>query len=235
MKSIKAKWIVSLLPEVRVLVKKGQSVEFDELLAEMMVTEEKIVNLSSDMAILMNKRIGFVVKKGDFLGEKGYFFKKKIFCPVEGEIVKVDEYNNVYLASIEKIRREILSPIESVVTEISPEGLTLEFKAEEFLGMGLSEGRVWGKNGVKEAGDVGDLSMADNGKIIILNELSPLIVAKAEVIGVAGLVVKNGDRINTKLPIVKVDPEEYQNILNEIKNAKRAMLDAGGGRLLLAI
>ena len=235
MKSIKAKWIISLLPEVKILFAKGQKVAADGVLAEVMNAEEKVVSLSAEMAVLMGKRIGFVVKKGDVLGEKGFLFKKKIFCPVEGEIIKVDEYNNVYLRATEQTREEIISPVEAVVAEVDKENLTIEFRAVEFVGMSLSEGRSWAKNGVKVVEDVGDLSVADRAKIIVLADLSPLIAAKAEVVGVAGMVVKNGDRINTKLPIVKVDPEEYQNILNEYKKAKRAMLDASGGRLLLVI
>ena len=235
MKSIKAKWTISLVPDISVLVSKGQKVEGDQVLGEVMTAEEKVVNLSVEMVALMAKRIGFVVNKGDVLGERGFIFKKKIFCPVEGEIIKVDEYNNVYLRSTEKTRGEITSPTEATIAEVDQDSLTLEFIAEEFIGNGLSDGRSWAKRGVKEVSDVGDLSVADKDKIIMLVDLSPLIVAKAEVVGVAGIVVTNGDRINTKLPVVKVDAENYQNILSESTKVKRAMLDASGGRLLLVI
>ena len=156
MKSVKTKWVITLSPDIEVLVSQGQLVEADQVLALKDITEEKVVNLTADMAKLMSKREGFFVKKGDILVEAHVFFKKRILCPVEGLVTKVDEYNNVYLRSAEKNKKEIICPTVASVAEVNAESMILEFKAEEFDGEGLSDGRAWGRNGIKEIVNIGD-------------------------------------------------------------------------------
>ena len=235
MKSVKTSWVLNLSGGTKVFVKKGDKVAVGQVLAQSRVSEEKIFYLPPQLVKIMGNFLGKYVKKGDVIGEIGTFFKKKIISPVEGEIVKIDEYNNVYLKSAEEKIKAIVCPTDAIVTDVNDENLSLEFKAVEFEGEGLSEGRVWGNNGIKEVSRVTDLSVSDVGKIIMVDELLPALISKAEVVGICGVVTLNSDRINTRLPILKVNSEEYENILSEYKKAKRAILNANSGRLLLVI
>ena len=235
MKKVKTKWVINLPTGAVLKVKSGDVVQNDQVLAEVTLPEEKIVNLNINLEKYKDKLIGKSFNKGEVLIEIGGFFKKKIICPTEGLIEKIDEYNNIYFKLPEEIVKKIISPVESEVGEIKNDSLTLEFKAIEFTGEGVEMGRVWGKNGIKVVEKVVDLSITDGGKIMAVSELNPTLLAKAEVIGITGVIVINDDKIKSRLPILKVSDEEYKNILAEADNVKRAMLNANTGRLLLVI
>lgn len=235
MKKVKTRWVLDLPQGVEVLVKKGAEVETGEVLARLAVAEEKIVNLTVDLSKIKDNLTGKKVKKGEILGESGKFFKRKIISPVEGEISKIDEYNNVYFKLPGETIKKIVSPTEAEVVEVAEDSITLEFTALEFGGEGQAEGRAWGKNGIKVVEKVVDLSVVDEGKIMMASLLTPTMLAKAEVVGIAGVIMINGDRINSRLPILKMETEEFNNVLGRVGEVKRAMINANNGRLLLIV
>ena len=235
MKLVKTKWVIGLPDVVKVLVRKGQMVKAGEKIAEAELFEERYLNIGNVKVVYLEGLIGKAVKKGETIITLGKLFKKKVLSPYEGEIVRTDEYSNIYIKTGDKKVVHIFSPTEAVVSEVEKEIISLEFKAVEYVGEGLSEGRAWGDKGLKIIEGLGDLSANDKDKVILMDEISTVLLSKAEVVGVSGVITKKSDKINSRLPILRIDTSDYLQILTEVDKTKRVMVNAGSGRLLLIV
>ena len=117
----------------------------------------------------------------------------------------------------------------------------LEFRATEYGGRGISEGRAWGNKGLDYVGDISQLSSQYSDKIIMTEVLDQTWLVKAEVVGVKGVIVidshdeSESDRINSKLPILALENNEWQELKKDIREFQRAMVNAAKGRLLLVV
>ncbi len=244
---VKTRWIIPVPNGSKVLVKTGDSISFGDKLIELRGYQEKIMDLSSfynkikekDWDELKAKIIGLAIKEGELIfGEEAVFGKKPI-ATVSGKITKVDEFKNFYVQSSVEEKKSIFSPVDAKVAKIDEENLVLEFRAEEYPGVGVVEGRVWGSNGLKFAEHLTDLSIKDKGRIILVDELTPSILIKAEVVGVVGVVVidsgvDESDNIISDLPILKVDGDKFFRLRKyAVDEDMRVLLNASSGRLLL--
>jgi hypothetical protein len=101
------------------------------------------------------------------------------------------------------------------------------------------EGRGWGTEGIREIERLVDLSTNDEGKIMMTKYLLPTLLTKAEVVGIIGVVIlddgklEKDDKINFKLPVLALKEDVYTHLSDSVKIAKRALVNATSGRLLL--
>lgn len=246
-KKINTKWVISIPEEIKVLVKEGEKVESGQCLAEITIVNEKVIDYAKLFEKLSLKDRGKFVKDlegkaitvGEVIFDSGGMFGKKIMASESGMVIKIDEFYNVHLKLTDDKVNKILSPTEAVVTKIDKEKIVLEFKAEEYLGKGIVEGRGWGIEGIKEINRLVDLSVNDEGKIMVTKNLSPTLLTKAEVVGITGVVVLDDgkldkdDKINFKLPVLAVEEKVYKRLSESLVTGKRALINATNGRLLL--
>lgn len=241
MRKVKTKWIVTLSKKAKIKVKEGDSVVCGQELAQEVIYNEKIFSISGLKKFTIENLIGQKIVKNQIIYQTGGMFSKKVLAPESGEIIKIDEFDNLYLKTDEENLKIIVSPTEARVVGIDDTGIVLEFRAEEYVGTGLNDDRAWGINGLKKIDKIGELSVEDANKIMIVESLVPEILLKAEVMGLKGVIILNevnfdkNAKINFNLPVLQLSAEDSM-VLSERKDfTNRALLNAGGDRLLLVI
>lgn len=227
----------------------GEEVEAGGVLLEVTEPSEKIINISGRIGNLSvaekrrlgEKLVGLKIKEGAVIFETKGMFPKKISLPITGEVVKIDEFENLHYKEAENIIRKVNCPVAARVVKNDGQSLEMEFRAIEYNGRGINEGRVWGTEGVEYVSEIADLSAKDRGKIILTEKFNQAWLIKAEVVGVSGVVIidnneeKKDDRINLKLPIIALEKSEWEELKKYEGGVKRAMVNASGGRLLLVV
>jgi hypothetical protein len=238
---VKTKWVINLPDDSLTLVKTGAVVTCGHILAEKNVKKEITFNFGNEIKKYGHQLIGKKIDEGQVIYQTGGLFSKKVKAPCSGVVDRIDEFNNVYVNIGMGDKLKILSPVDAVVVKVETNNIVLEFQAEEYLGTGQNEGRAWGVAGLKYAEKLSDLNFEDADKIVFIKEVSIALLTKAQVIGIKGVVImedknmSNDDRINFKLPTIILDEEEGEAVLKSIPKCKRALINAGSGRLLLVI
>lgn len=247
-RKVKTKWVITIQSGSKVLVKSGDEVNEGQKLVEMKLISEKVVSLNTDYDCLSNnnwdqlrsKLIGLEVIKGQNFFSSGNEYNKNPISMVSGKIVKVDEFRNVYIQSVDMEVKIVNSPVKAKVVKIDNETLTLEFRAEEYPGEGVTEGKVWASGGLKFVERLADISVKDGGCIILVDELSQAMLIKASVVGIKGVVVMDsgvhGETVKfvSDLPILKVNGDSFFRLRKfGVNKDCRMLLNASGGRLLL--
>jgi hypothetical protein len=245
-KVIKGKWIVKIPEGGRIMAAEGKVVDIGDVL----VRVEKVTTKSFDVSMIMgkmsktrveewiNKWRGKEVKEGEIIYEGEGLFAKKIYAPVTGIIGNIDEFLNINFELRDGEKREIKSPVKAKVAKVEKEKMVLEFKAKEYGGEGLIEGKMWGESGVKIS-RIGDLNSEMRGKVILVANANLTIILKADVIGVAGIVVEKNieevEELETKTPILKVDKSVFEILEDEFgrKPNKQLLINSKMGRLLV--
>jgi hypothetical protein len=248
-KRVKTKWVVMIPEGASVKVAIGDEVEANEELLEISEAEEKTINVSGIIGILSaadkkklgEKVPGMIINESEVIFESRGLFPKKIILPINGEIIKIDEFENLHFREKAENSRKICSPVKAKVAGVDGKSLELEFRAVEYLGRGINEGKAWGSEGVGYVDELADLSANNKGQIILTEEIDRAWVYKAGAVGVKGVVViddgkeEKGDRINFKLPILALEKSEWEELKRSRTEVKEAMINASNGRLLLVM
>ena len=248
-KKVRAKWVVTIPVGAKVKVAVGAEVSPGDELLEFYENSEKMINVSEkigglpirERAELVGKLEGMEINEGEVVYEKKGIFPKKIILPINGKVVKIDEFGFLHYTETDNKIRRVSCPVKAKVVNNDGKSLELEFRAIEYSGIGISEGKAWGTEGVGYADDITELSVKDRGKIMITPKLNQAWLFKAEVVGVKGIVVIDGDdvkkddRINFRLPILALEKSEWEELRKNAGGVKRALINAPGGRLLLEV
>jgi len=244
---VEAKWVVRLGDGVRLMVKKGDEVAEGAVLA---IEEKKEVE-SFDMTALMltmkkaeveewtkkwkDKKVSchdLMVKKKGWLG-------KKIFFPVGGKCLGMDEFFNVCFEVGEKTKREILSPVTAKVEKIGGDKMVLGFEALEFKGEAMVEGKVWGKSNLMAVSKVTDLDGDFEGKIVLSMDPDETFLAKMEVVGVAGLITRQKKKeifLGVDVPVLGLSEKDWEELVAlSTGEGRRMLLNSRAGRLLMVV
>lgn len=246
----KANWIIKIFEGATVLVKEGDEVQEGDVI----LTSEKRTIRSFDASIVLskiskNKLYEFIenwnkkeVKEGELLFEEKGLFSRKFFSFYSGTFIGVDEFYNVCIEeSSNGEKKEIYSPVKAKVSKIDEEGVSLEFRAIEFNGEGVVEGKAWGDSYFKEINKISDLNFSLEGKIILTSNSDLSFVTKADVVGVRALVIdkkdkEKFDKIEEYLPILALDTEYMDRLKSEFGNEnRRVLLNSKNGRLLFTL
>jgi hypothetical protein len=248
-KKVKTKWIVAIPEGAKVVVTVGEEVEAGRDLLEIDESNENMINVagrigrlgSADKKKLGKMLPGMIISKGQVVFETGGMFSKKVSFPISGEVIKLDEFENLHFKEIISIQRKVSCPVKAKVVKNDGQSLEMEFRAVEYVGRGVNEGKSWGVNGIGYASEITDLSAEDGGKIVLTEKLDRAWLMKAEVIGVMGVVIIDiggegkDDKIDFKLPILAVEEKEWKELREHAGEENRAMVNAAGGRLLLVV
>lgn len=101
-----------------------------------------------------------------------------------GERVKVGQ------VIAKKGKRKVRSMVGGLVEEVDKRRLSISFKAKRIEGEGIGKKRAWGKLVVLLGSDSprNQLTIDFQGKVILVEELTPSLLAKAKALGVKGVV-----------------------------------------------
>ena len=248
---VKAKWSIKLGNKVELKVKTGDEVVVGQVLGSSQTGEIKLFDASMVLSRFSREKIDdfFVallekeLKAGDLMVDTGGVFGKKIFSPSDGIFLGVDEFYNIKIKLDEEQKRVISSPVNGEVEKIDKEKVVIAFKAIEFKGRSIIDGKAWGNSDLNIINKVTEIDFNVNGKIILSSCIDNCFLTKAEVIGAVAVLVHLGkdevipDRINSDLPILGLDDNEWDNLVWHRKEGKekRMLLNSKNGRVLMVI
>lgn len=241
---IKTKWAIKLPLKSKILVKVGDVVCQDQIVAEV----EDLIIKSYNYATIFNgvekeklteldsKFKNELVNQGDLFCIKQGFFGKKICFPQTGKFLEVNEFGSLKIEIDMGDKKEIKAPVKSKVSKIEDEKLVLDFWVTEFNGEGLIEGKAWGDGQLEKINRLDRLGPNMDGKILFTDNLDPTFLLKAEVVGVLGVVTnKKVDELKIKIPVLLLTDEVWQNLLKFNNQENRFLLNSTMGRLLLVL
>jgi hypothetical protein len=241
---IKAKWIIKLLGKAEVLVKVGEKVEGLQKIAKVNSNKVESFNFSqflgkldaAKLADLNQKFRNNWVNSGELMCLIGGIFPNKICFPMSGNFLEVDEFGNLKIEMVDEKKKEVVSPIDSKVIKIEEDKITLEFEAREFKGVGLVEGKAWGEGEIEIINDAKDLISDLKGSVLFTKSLDKTFLLKAEVVGVISIITNTDGEADTELPVLKLEENEWNELVEDFENKKGKMLvNSRLGRLLLVI
>ena len=242
---IKAKWIIKMSSKADALVKVGTMTKSGDVLAKVTTKKIESFNFSQflgkmDAEKLMELNLKFKnnwVDSGQLMCLVGGIFPNRICFPMSGNFLEIDEFGNLKIEKEDEEKKEVLSPVNSKVAKIEDDKIVLEFGAREFKGIGLVEGKAWGEGEIKIISDTVALNSLLKGSVLFTKNLDKTFLLKAEVVGVVAVVtdVENKE-VDTELPVLKLDEDEWNELVDGLKNNKGKMLvNSRLGRLLLVI
>lgn len=190
----------------KVLVKKGDKVKAEDLVAETFLPGNVVpFNLANKLSItpnLVNQYIkikaGDQIKKGDVIAEtKGFFglFKTSIKSPIDGEVENISSITGQLLLREPRIPVQVKAFIDGVVVDIiKDEGVVIENKSAYIQGIFGIGGERFGeiKILVSSPDEIVDIKKVDEsckGKVIVCGAMLPYaVIKKAQQVGVTGII-----------------------------------------------
>lgn len=244
------KWIVKVPAGAKILVKENEEIKRGEAILVIQKEKRTFFDASIVLSRIPKEKIteidtiwkGKEVTEGELLYEEKGLFSRKVFSFCSGTFLGIDEFYNIHFEQIcNEEKRTINSPIDAEVYKIEKDNITLSFRAFKFDGEGIIEGKVWADNKFKNIEKINDLNFSLENKIILTSNSDLAFVMKAEVVGVAGLIIsktnkKNFDKIETQLPILALDDREIGILISEFSKGeeRRVLLNSRAGRLLIS-
>ncbi|HPT66267.1 MAG TPA: hypothetical protein PK257_03090 [Candidatus Woesebacteria bacterium] len=241
----KAIWVIKLPSKAKILVKVGDKVDNDQKLAIFSSHKIETFDYSGPLSKmdetkrqdLDNFIRGKQVNSGDMFCDLG-IFKNKIFFPLTGLCLGLDEFKNLRIEKIEEDKKEILSPVEAKVSKIEEGKMVLEFKAKEYSGTGLNQLKAWGNGEIKIVDDIKLLNFELDDNVLFTENLDKTFLLKAQVIGVRAVVTPNEDvkEVDINIPVLRLEKKVWEDFMKENLGKKRKMLvNASKEKLLLVL
>ncbi|MBL7078547.1 hypothetical protein ISS42_02730 [Candidatus Shapirobacteria bacterium] len=212
-------WIAEVGPKAKVLVKEGKQVEVGDILA---LKERKIVKkllfpywLKASLGSWAKggeKVVGEKVEVKEVIFEQTSFPRRKLtwISTVKGELVSLNEKKGYLEVLTGKEEEKLISPISGTVIQTGKGKIQISFLAQEFKGAGLGQGVGWGKLTILKDQSLTSLSSANQGQVLVAEEISGPLVEKGAALGVAAFIgfQKQADLEESSLPVLIFLPEK---------------------------
>lgn len=213
---------VALPYQAKVLVKEGEKVEAGTVLAKVRREDFIEVDLPSLLRVSSKKvshclevSLGQEVSCGQVLARKKRLFgKKTVISPVAGKAESLSEERGILKLKVLGGEEMILAPVSGYIDKIEREFLTLKFSAQVFVGKMAFGKDAWGELSLF-GGEFFSLSLETKGKVLLMDLLTPVLLAKMEALGAAGVVCQSGkvdSYRDLEMGVIVADEEEYKQI-----------------------
>jgi predicted transcriptional regulator len=190
----------------KVLVKKGDKVKAEDLVAETLLPGKVVpFNIANKLGTTPNLvsqflkiKAGDKITKGDVIAEtKGFFglFKTVVKAPIDGEVENISKITGQMLLREPRIPVQVKAFIDGIVVEVIPEeGVIIENKSAYIQGIFGIGGERFGE--IKMLADLLEqplnVKMIDDSckdKIIVCGTMvSYAVIKKAQEVGVCGII-----------------------------------------------
>lgn len=106
-----------------------------------------------------------------------------------------------------------------------------------FVGQGMTRGEVTGR-GVEVVGQIGEIGQKDIGRVVVMYLPTLAMIIKAEVVGIAGIVVGYGGEVDWQgrlsLPIVMMEEAVIKKLM-EVRDigSRQIQINANTGEVLV--
>jgi predicted transcriptional regulator len=190
----------------KVLVKKGDKVKAEDLVAETLlpgkVVPFNIANKLGTTANLVSQflkiKAGDKITKGDVIAEtKGFFglFKTVVKAPIDGEVENISKITGQMLLREPRIPVQVKAFIDGIVVEVIPEeGVIVENKSAYIQGIFGIGGERFGEikmlvDSLEQSLDVKMIDDSCKDKIIVCGTMvTYAVIKKAQEVGVSGII-----------------------------------------------
>lgn len=236
MKQVTGKWAINIDETMDLKVGKGGRVELGEVIAESKPTEVVELEMGGLLKKIGREKLeakkGEEVVKGELWVEWGGILgKNKLLWPITGRFGGITSEGKVEFELKRNQFNKIVAPAAGIV-DSDGEKWWLNFEAEEMLAEELIEGKLWA-TGVVRLDKWQGLNSSIEGKLGLVKNGDRLLLAKARALGLAGVIILDGDTINSYLPTVKVSNEAWKNLEALSEKDCRIWLNTGKGRMLI--
>lgn len=245
-----AKWLINIGERGKLTIKPGTKVAEGEILAKSVLEEIVPINIKNywdgknenEKKDILESWKDKKWQSGEIIFSYGKMFGvKKIMAPGEGRILTVDEFGTLMFA-IEGEVREIKSPVAAKLVKGEKDKISLEFKANEYLGKGLVLGKIWAEMDNRCWEKSYEIGCFLSEKVILAGKVDSYFWEKAEAVGVAGVVYQVDDNdedieLGIDVPVLGLDQKEWQTLKNDLKDKQnaRVLLNSKSGRLLVVL
>ena len=189
-----------------VLVKKGDKVKADDLVAETLLPGKVVpFNLANKLGVTPNLvsqylkvKEGQDVKKGELLAQTNGFmgmFKTTVKCPIDGEIESISKITGQMLLREPRIPVQVKAFIDGLVVDVvEEEGVVIENKSAYIQGIFGIAGETTGEIKVlasnpSEIIKPNQIDASCKDKVIVAGSLTTYdVIKKAQEVGVAGII-----------------------------------------------
>lgn len=190
----------------KVLVKKGDKVKAEDLVAETLlpgkVVPFNIANKLGTTANLVSQflkiKAGDKITKGDVIAEtKGFFglFKTVVKAPIDGEVENISKITGQMLLREPRIPVQVKAFIDGIVVKVIPEeGVIVENKSAYIQGIFGIGGERFGEikmlvDSLEQSLDVKMIDDSCKDKIIVCGTMvTYAVIKKAQEVGVSGII-----------------------------------------------
>jgi hypothetical protein len=245
-----AKWLINIGERGKLLVKPGAKISEGEVLAKSVLEEIVPIDVKkfwdskneSEKLEILESWKERKWQGGEIILTWGKMFGvNKILAPGVGRILTVDEFGTLMFA-IEGEVREIKSPVAAKLTKGEKDKITLEFRANEYLGKGLVLGKIWAEMDNRCWEKSFEIGCFLSEKVILVGEVDNYFWEKAQAVGVAGVICQIDENdeeveLGVEVPVLGLVEKEWQALKNDLKDKQnaRVLLNSKSGRLLLVL
>ena len=140
------------------------------------------------------------------------------------------------LASVGK--KKYQSKVGGTITSVKPDRVEVSFQAEKITGDGFGKTRRWGRYLFLGQGNFTDLSIDCRNRIVFIESVDQLFLAKSSALGVSGLVcfeshLDAAEGEASEIPILIVDSKaKLDTFFEKLKDVK-CLIDPVSGCLLV--
>ena len=246
-RKVKTNWVIGLEKGAVLKVKVGSKVERGTMLAVTEKKNKRVVPMIFLVEKLGRKKLeerlkvekGKKVVKTDLMLKMPGLLGKKVFWPISGKFVGLDEFDNFIFEEKEVELNEVLSPVTAVVEKADKDEIVLSFKAVEFRGKAMVEAKVWCQSDLKETKGVVDMDCSCENSLLFCRVLDEIFLTKAEVMSVSGVVAEERDEeteIESNLPILFLTKKDWRVLIKMMSGEEGQMLlNTRLGRLLIVV
>jgi len=238
-------WVLKVPEGARVVVKNGNKVSEGDVVYELeggsmirlplkgwnnlRVGEKEEINKKVD-----NRKLVL----NELLWNGGWFGLRQLRSPRGGKCLGIDDLGMIMFLGESEAR--YLSPITCHKVRVEKEKINFDLEGWEKEAEGISKIRGWGEFRGKWVRSLSDIS-SDIEDQVIVAEGEEAIVAKAEALGVGGMIIVDmeieDDFKEAGVPIVRMEKKEAEDLIKLSKESakSRVWLNPLSGKVLLVL
>ncbi len=207
----------------KLLLKKGDQINFDQPLYLIESEEEVSINIAKELEINPNnifhylkKLVGETIEKNEVIAEKkGFFSDKKIYSPYSGIIKEINHETGVLIINYKTEKtNEILSPIKGELEKIEKNLIFIKLKNCHQYSLRKSFGDFGGETFYLENFQYTNSQI--NNKVIICEKIDSYNLSKINALNAKGIICleKLEEESNINFAYLK-NEQDYNKIIDK--------------------
>lgn len=181
--------------EGKEIKKKEKVAVFCPFIKKKILLAEKLFCRPQDIIKFTKVSLGDKIEQGDVLAQRSSLFKKvTIKSPFQGQVYAFDQQKGQLIIKIPQKKRDLLSPVAGKVIKVKKEGVVINISQGKTIKMAHGQGDIVIGPLVLHDKKTLALNSQSKGKVLLSQQLSPSLLAKAEVLEVKAIIFPIGNK-----------------------------------------